>query len=73
MELVPEDEKSYTTQNQNAFLKYVEDECCAKCRRVLVIKSKVYWAKISYPLPWLQGPVYVPLIDVICPVMMKNT
>jgi len=38
MDIHPEDETSYTTQYQEAFLKYVENEYCAKHRRLLVIK-----------------------------------
>jgi hypothetical protein len=38
MDINPEDETSYTTQYQEAFLKYVENEYCAKHRRVPVIK-----------------------------------
>jgi hypothetical protein len=36
MDINPEDETSYTTQYQEAFLKYVENEYCAKhrCERV---------------------------------------
>jgi hypothetical protein len=36
MVINPEDETSYTTQYQEAFLKYVENQYCAKHRRVLV-------------------------------------
>jgi len=36
MDINAEDETSYTTQYQEAFLKYVENEYCAKHRRVLV-------------------------------------
>jgi len=36
MDITPEDETSYTTQYQQAFLKYVENEYCAKHRRVPV-------------------------------------
>jgi len=36
MDINPEDETSYTTQYQDAFLKYVENEYCAKHRRVPV-------------------------------------
>jgi len=36
MDINPEDETSYTTQYQRAFLKYVENEYCAKIRYVLV-------------------------------------
>jgi len=38
MDINPEDETSYTTQYQEAFLKYVENEYCAKQRRVPVNK-----------------------------------
>ena len=33
MDINPEDETSYTTQYQEAFLKYVENEYCAKRRQ----------------------------------------
>jgi hypothetical protein len=36
MDIHPEDETSYITQNQEAFLKYVGNEYCAKNRRVPV-------------------------------------
>jgi len=36
MDINPQDETSYTTQYQEAFLKYVENEYCAKHRRVPV-------------------------------------
>jgi hypothetical protein len=38
MDINPEDETSYTTQYQEAFLKYVENEYCAKRRHVPVNK-----------------------------------
>jgi hypothetical protein len=38
MYIIPEDETSYTTQYEEAFLKYVENEYCAKHRRVPVNK-----------------------------------
>jgi hypothetical protein len=38
MDINPEDETSYTTQYQEAFLKYVENEYCAKHRRLPVTK-----------------------------------
>jgi hypothetical protein len=38
MDINPEDETSYTTQYQEAYLKYVENEHCAKHRRALVNK-----------------------------------
>jgi hypothetical protein len=39
MDINPEDETSYTTQYQEAFLKYVEHEYCAKHRCLPDIKS----------------------------------
>jgi len=39
MDINPEDETSYTSQYQEAFLKYVENEYCMKHRRLPVIKS----------------------------------
>jgi hypothetical protein len=38
MDINPEDETSYTTQYQEALLKYMEDEYCAKHRHVPVNK-----------------------------------
>jgi hypothetical protein len=38
MDINPEDETSYTTQYQEAFRKYVENEYCAKHRHVTVNK-----------------------------------
>ena len=38
MDINPDDETSYTTQYQEAFLKYVENKYCAKHRRVPVNK-----------------------------------
>jgi len=40
MDINPEDETSYTTQYQEAFLTYVENEYCAKLRRLPVTKFK---------------------------------
>jgi hypothetical protein len=40
MDLNPEDETSYTTQSQEAFLKYMEIEYCAKHRRLLVTEPE---------------------------------
>jgi len=40
MDINPVDETSYTTQYQEAFLKYMENEYCAKHRRVPVNKPK---------------------------------
>jgi len=40
MDINPEDKTSYTTQYQEAFLKYVENECCAKHQQVPVNKHQ---------------------------------
>jgi len=40
MDINPDDETSYTTQYQEAFLKYVENKYCAKHRRLSVNKPK---------------------------------
>jgi hypothetical protein len=40
MDVNPEDETFYTTQSQEAFLKYVENEYCTKHQGVLVNKFK---------------------------------
>jgi len=40
MGINPEDETSYTTQYQEAFLKYVENEYCTKHRQLSVTKHE---------------------------------
>jgi hypothetical protein len=40
MNINPEDEISYTTQYQKAFVKYVENEYCAKHRHLPVTKPE---------------------------------
>jgi len=40
MDINPEDQTSHTNQYQEAFLKYVENEYCAKHRRVSVIEPE---------------------------------
>jgi len=42
MDINPEEETSYTTQYQEAFLKYVKNEYCAKYRRVPVKKYESF-------------------------------
>jgi hypothetical protein len=41
MDINPEDETSYSAKYQQAFLKYVENEYCAKHRRLPVTKLKI--------------------------------
>jgi hypothetical protein len=40
MDINPEDENAYTTQFHKVFLKYMENEYCAKQGRLPVIKSE---------------------------------
>jgi len=40
MDINPEDETSYTTQYQEAFLKYVDNEYCTKLRRLSVTQHE---------------------------------
>jgi len=73
MDIIPADETSYTTQYQEVFLKYVENESCARHRHVMVKNSKRFRAEISSPLQQLQGLINHPLIHMIRPAMMRNT
>jgi len=49
MDLNPEDERSYTTQYQDAFLKYVWSEYCAKHRHVPVNKLEIVPTSNLFP------------------------
>jgi hypothetical protein len=51
MDFNPEDETSYTTQYQEAFLKYVETEYCAKHRSVPVNKFETMQSSNLVPAP----------------------
>jgi hypothetical protein len=73
MDINPEEETSYTTQYQEAILKYVQNTYCAKHRRVAVNRLKAHWAAISCPLQHRQDPLNDPLICMICAAMMKMT
>jgi len=55
MHINPEDETSYTTQYQEAFLKYVEYEYCAKHQRVPVNKHKRLPSSNLIPLAMASG------------------
>jgi len=55
MDINPEDETSYTTQYQDAFLKYVENEYCAKHRRVLVNKFEMVESSNFVPSATASG------------------
>jgi ribonucleotide reductase alpha subunit len=55
MDFNPEDETSYTTQYQEAFLQYVEIEYCAKHRSMLVDKLESLWIRTLVPSPMDSG------------------
>jgi len=54
MDTNPKDETSYTTQYQVTFLKYVENEYCAKQRRVLVNKFETVQSSNLVPFRFLS-------------------
>jgi len=55
MDINPEDETSYTTQYQEAFLKYVENEYCAKHRRAPVNKLATVLSSNLVPSAMASG------------------
>ena len=55
MDITPQDETSYTTQNQEAFLKRVENEYCVKHRRVTVNIPKAIWSSRLVPSATASG------------------
>jgi len=73
MYIHPEDYTSYSTQYQAALLKNVEDEYCAKHRRVPVIKPKSVPCNNLFPSTMAAGSGQSWLIHMICPVMMNST
>jgi len=56
MNINPEDETSYTTQYQEAFLKYVENEYCAQLRRAPVNKLETVPSSNLVPSATASGP-----------------
>jgi hypothetical protein len=55
MDINPEHETSYTTQYQEAFLKYVENDHCAKHRRAPVNKLEMVWNRNLVPSATASG------------------
>jgi hypothetical protein len=55
MDINPEDETSYTTQYQEAFLKHVENEYCDKHRRMLVNKLETLPSSNLIPSAMASG------------------
>jgi len=49
MDIIPEDETSYSTQYQESYLKYVENEYCSKLRHLSAKKHSVWveWLRQS--------------------------
>jgi len=56
MDINPEDETSYTTQYQEGFLKYVENEYCTKHRRVPVNQLETVPSNNLLPSAMASGP-----------------
>jgi len=56
MDIDPADETSYTTQYQEAFLKYVENEYCAKDRRGPVNELETVPTSNLVPSATASGP-----------------
>ena len=73
MDINLKDDTSYTTQWKEVFLKYVENEQCAKHRCVPVNKPENMPAAISSPPQWLQDPINHCLIHMTCPALLKIT
>ena len=73
MDINPADETSYTTQYQEAFMKYVENEYCARHRRVPVNKLETVPSSNLVPSATASGSYQSCLIHMICPAMMRNT
>jgi len=55
MDINPKDETSYTIQYQEAFLKYVENEYCAKQRGVPVNKHETVPSSNLFPSGMASG------------------
>jgi hypothetical protein len=55
MDINPEDETSYTTQYHEVLMMYVENEYCAKRRRVVVNKLKSVLSSKSVPTTLASG------------------
>jgi hypothetical protein len=55
MDMNPQDETSYTTQYQEAFLKYVKNEYCAKHQRVPVTKFETVQSSNLVPSAMAAG------------------
>jgi len=73
MDITPEDETFYTTQYHEAFLKYVENEYCAKHRRVPVNIPEYKPSRNLIPSALASRSGYYPLIHMICRAMKNNT
>jgi len=73
MDINPEDETSYTTQYQEAFLSMWRMNTAPNIDMWRSINSKRYRAAILSPLQRLQGLINHPLIHMMCPAMMRNT
>jgi len=68
----PDDETLYATQYLQVFMKYVENEYCAKHRRLLVNKPERVGRNNLSPPQQLLDLVNLLLIYMICPAMVMN-
>jgi len=73
MDINPEDETYYTTQNQEVFLNYMENAYCAEYTRLSIIKPKRIPSNNLFSPQWLRDLVNHLLIHMICAVMMQDT
>jgi hypothetical protein len=73
MNINPEDETFYTTQYQEAFLKYVENGYRVKHRRVPVNKLESLLSRNPIPFTTASRSWQSSFDPMICPAMMNNT
>ena len=73
LDINPEDETFYTTQYQQACLKYVDNEYCPNIDGCRSINSKPYRAAMLSLLQRLQGLFNHSLMHMICPAMRRNS
>jgi len=72
MDNYPENHRAYTIQSHRPFKRMWRMNTVPNINVCWSIHLQAYLAAISLPLQWFQDPVNHPLINRICPVMMKN-
>jgi len=73
MDITTDDDTSYTTQFQEAFVNYVENKCWDKHLRMAIIILTMFQVLISSPAQYVLDLINLRLIPIISPAMMKNT